>query len=218
MRLINAIQHSIDRIIEASTVQTAFGPIISKLRTESEGTEGGSRPNRWCNSHLSNTLASDREQVKPKNTGSSEVPPRRSRSANTEIDTHCNSAPNSSAQQDESANDDVEHSRVPSAMLTEPSPEPETFRNCFFRVKPSSTAGFGAFALSDIMRGQTILIEKALFHASNDRLYDEIDKLTPSMKEAFDRMHAHQPRVCNNGFKDRAAIFKTNRQVSALRS
>jgi hypothetical protein len=87
---------------------------------------------------------------------------------------------------------------------------PECFRNDFFEVKKSTLAGFGAFAVKEIPWGQIILIEKTLFRANDDTLFDEIDKLTPWEKQAYDRMHAHSnhPSVLRD-----KAIFQTNRYV-----
>jgi hypothetical protein len=91
--------------------------------------------------------------------------------------------------------------------------DPRTYRNEFFEIKKSLLAGYGAFALQDLKWGQTILIERALFHANNITLFDKIDKLTPSNKQAFERMHAHSIKP---GHSRVAAIFRTNRYVCHL--
>ncbi|KAI0126588.1 hypothetical protein BJ170DRAFT_412278 [Xylariales sp. AK1849] len=89
----------------------------------------------------------------------------------------------------------------------------EAYRNEFFEVKKSPLAGLGAFALQGLNWGQTILVEKALFTANDVTLYDEIDKLTSSLKQAFERMHAYST---SPGFGRHAAIFRTNRYASIL--
>lgn len=96
-------------------------------------------------------------------------------------------------------------------LVIGPLPQPETFSNGIFEVRSSATAGFGAFALRDITRGQTILIEKALFHATYNSLYDELERLETPLLQAFGRMHAHVPKALNGSTDHRVAIFKTNR-------
>lgn len=97
------------------------------------------------------------------------------------------------------------------AAPIEPIAEPETFRNEFYEVKKSTTAGYGAFALQKLVRGQTILIEKSLFHADNATLRTELKKLSPDLRAAFDRMHGHGIGEYDTMLLRRIAIFKTNR-------
>ena len=92
-----------------------------------------------------------------------------------------------------------------------PIAEPESFRNEFYEVKRSTTAGYGAFALRNLVRGQTILIEKSLLHADNSTLRNELKKLAPELRQAFDRMHGHGIGECDTMLLRRIAIFKTNR-------
>ncbi|KAK6219401.1 hypothetical protein LQW54_002133 [Pestalotiopsis sp. IQ-011] len=101
----------------------------------------------------------------------------------------------------------------PPASVTaplEPIPQPESFQNEFYEVKRSDVAGFGAFALSKLVKGQTILIEKSLFHADNYSLRDEINKLAPDLRRAFERMPSHGVKSYAGRHEKRAAIFKTN--------
>lgn len=105
--------------------------------------------------------------------------------------------------------DGVPHTSVTAPL--EPIPNPEDFHNEFYEVKRSDVAGFGAFALCKLVQGQTILIEKSLFHADNYSLRDEINKLAPDLRRAFERMPSHGVKAYAGRHEKRAAIFKTNR-------
>ncbi|ETS81942.1 hypothetical protein PFICI_06944 [Pestalotiopsis fici W106-1] len=91
-----------------------------------------------------------------------------------------------------------------------PMARPESFRNEFYEVKQSATAGYGAFALQKLVEGQTILIEKSLFHAHDKTLRSEIRKLSPELRRAFDRMHGNGIHEHSTILERRDAKFKTN--------
>jgi hypothetical protein len=112
------------------------------------------------------------------------------------------------------SNDDTATEQTPAHSVSAPIgpiAEPESFRNEFYEVKRSATAGYGAFALQNLVRGQTILIEKSLLHADNSTLRNELKKLAPELRQAFDRMHGHGIGECDTMLLRRIAIFRTNR-------
>jgi hypothetical protein len=106
-----------------------------------------------------------------------------------------------------------EYPKCPPPTPVSPCDRPETFRNAFFEVKSSILAGFGAFALKNLKWSQTILVEKALFHADRQTLFDELDRLTPSLKQAYYRMHAH-PSWSAPSQPKAVSIFTTNRYTA----
>lgn len=105
-----------------------------------------------------------------------------------------------------------EYPLCPPPTPVEPDEQPENFSNGFFEIKSSLLAGFGAFALKNLRWGQTILVEKALFHADRQTLFDELDRLTPSLKQAYYRMHAHAHWLWPHQGRT-FSIFATNRYV-----
>ncbi|RYP41106.1 hypothetical protein DL767_001267 [Monosporascus sp. MG133] len=88
-----------------------------------------------------------------------------------------------------------------------PSSNPEGFSNRYFAIKRSDISGLGAFAQRDLKRGWTIHVERAVIEATEKTFYDELDKLTPDLKQAFSRLHAYfeTPNVDPN-----MAILRTN--------
>ncbi|RYP16570.1 hypothetical protein DL765_005031 [Monosporascus sp. GIB2] len=88
-----------------------------------------------------------------------------------------------------------------------PSSNPEKFSNRYFAIKRSNISGLGAFAQRDLKRGWTILVERAIIEATEQTFYDELDKLTPDLKQAFSRLHAYfeTPNLDPN-----MAILRTN--------
>lgn len=203
-------------MIEAATIQTAFGPIISMSRKDMRLVQASSQHKIRCDREPSATASPLREPVDPKylKNDQDNKPTKDGGSSSGDVRNLIASMPG--GQRKGAQDEDEKHPRAPLVKPIEPSPEPERFNNGYIEIRSSSTAGFGAFALSDITRGQTLLIEKALFHASNDSLYDEMDNLTPPLKRAFDRLYAHNPRNCGGSGKDRASIFRTNRYVPTL--
>ncbi|RYP78320.1 hypothetical protein DL769_003198 [Monosporascus sp. CRB-8-3] len=95
-----------------------------------------------------------------------------------------------------------------------PSSNPEEFSNRYFAIKRSDISGLGAFAQRDLKRGWTIHVERAVIEATEKTFYDELDKLTPDLKQAFSRLHAYfetpnlDPNLAilrTNGFDSRTA-------------
>jgi hypothetical protein len=200
-----AVIHSADKEMEACTIQTPFGPVFENIHAkepqkapENEGTNqpditiGGTGPNGTPVRNPGGRAGGQR-QPNGGNPGANLPPPGRAppgaRPSGPEIP--------------------VGHPEYPRGPPSSPI-SPTRFKNEFFQIRKSLLAGFGAFALQDLHRGQTILVEKSLFRANDITLYDEIDKLTPSNKQEFERMHAHSTTP---GFSRHAAIFRTNRYV-----
>ncbi|KAH8204001.1 hypothetical protein TruAng_001812 [Truncatella angustata] len=188
---------SVDKKIKAATLQTAFGPVINMGHKNSHSSSDGSMSASFGREPVKQPPSIKKE---PPNTDNRPVGNRGNGSG----------ASNGHGQRRDPREDDEEHPRAPPTSPIEPTPEPESFNNRLFMIRASLTAGFGAFALQSLHRGQIILVEKALFHADNMSLYDEIEKLTSSLKQAFDRMHAHNASSYPDGGLDRAAIFGTN--------
>ncbi|RYP61151.1 hypothetical protein DL771_010225 [Monosporascus sp. 5C6A] len=95
-----------------------------------------------------------------------------------------------------------------------PSSNPEEFSNRYFAIKRSDISGLGAFAQTDLKRGCTIHVERAVIEATEQTFYDELHKLTPDLKQAFSRLHAYfetpnlDPNMAilrTNGFANRTA-------------
>ncbi|KAK9802521.1 hypothetical protein AB5N19_08335 [Seiridium cardinale] len=200
----------IDRKIEAATIQTPFGPLVAMPSDESNRTsEGTVTPQAHSNScsvacepiQPGDTDSGQRPQPNGADTGS--ISSMLGRSQSESLD-------GAGGLRESPEDVDQKYSRAPPPTPTEPTSEPERFRNNFLEIRPSATAGFGAFALKNMIQGQIILIEKSLFRANNNTLYDEIEKLTPSLLQAYDRMHAHVRRAYEGGPRNRAAIFRTN--------
>ncbi|RYP52758.1 hypothetical protein DL768_002187 [Monosporascus sp. mg162] len=100
--------------------------------------------------------------------------------------------------------------RIPHLPLS----NPEEFSNRYFAIKRSDISGLGAFAQRDLKRGWTIHVERAVIEATEKTFYDELDKLTPDLKQAFSRLHAYfetpnlDPNMAilrTNGFANRTA-------------
>ncbi|KAI1077404.1 hypothetical protein F5B20DRAFT_274398 [Whalleya microplaca] len=68
--------------------------------------------------------------------------------------------------------------------------KPEEYSNEFFEIKESRFGGRGAFAKKDLKEGEIILAERALFKSSKTALYDDLEKLKPEHRAAYNRLHA----------------------------
>jgi hypothetical protein len=79
-----------------------------------------------------------------------------------------------------------------------------------FIIRESALSGNGAFALRDLVKGEEVLVERALFHAHKSTLYNEFDKLSLSDQKAFRQLHAYFPSPNTDQLY---AIFRTNRLV-----
>ncbi|KAI1436864.1 hypothetical protein GGR50DRAFT_701224 [Xylaria sp. CBS 124048] len=83
----------------------------------------------------------------------------------------------------------------------------ETFKNEYFEVKQSPTAGLGCFAVRDMEPGTLILVEKMLFEAITTEVKDKVERLTEEQKKAYFRLHGHK---ANPTEEIHAAIWGTN--------
>lgn len=73
-----------------------------------------------------------------------------------------------------------------------PSPEPAaraSFKE-FFEIRPSKLGGLGAFAVRELRRGQTILVERPLLWTTHFRLLPDFHKLSETAREAFLGLHS----------------------------
>ncbi|KAI1209183.1 SET domain-containing protein [Annulohypoxylon truncatum] len=84
---------------------------------------------------------------------------------------------------------------------------PEKYHNQFIEVKKSMLGGNGVFSKVDLKRGQLILVERPQIVTCPESLYNALDELTPEVRSAFLRMHAHKRHPDQD---DRQAIFLTN--------
>lgn len=107
-------------------------------------------------------------------------------------------------------------SEFPSAVALDPAPLPLTplptidiiFENEHFAVKRSKIAGWGAFAVRELKRGDRILVEKPLFTANNTTLFKDFDKLSQPLREIALGLHASSS--CKPGTPKIKAIWTTN--------
>lgn len=176
---------SIDKEIKASTVRTAFGPVIRTLTKHHQQQDTESKAIKSVPGHRRTGYPAQHPTQDDGTDPMNQLPPNGSPLLGYQLPS------------------------LPAPI--EPSPKPEHFKNSAFEIRLSSTAGYGAFSLINLSRGQTILIEKALFHANDVSLFDELEKLNPCLRQAFDRMYGHNAKPVNESLVDRAAIFRTNR-------
>ncbi|KAJ4296986.1 hypothetical protein N0V88_003902 [Collariella sp. IMI 366227] len=59
----------------------------------------------------------------------------------------------------------------------------------FFKIWPSKLGGLGAFAVRELRRGQTILVERPLLRTTHFRLLPDFHKLSEGAKTAFLGLH-----------------------------
>lgn len=73
-----------------------------------------------------------------------------------------------------------------------PSPEPAARASFeeFFDIRPSRLGGLGAFAVRELRRGQTILVERPLLRTTHFRLLPDFHKLSETAREAFLSLHS----------------------------
>lgn len=81
------------------------------------------------------------------------------------------------------------------------------FANDFFEVRRSPVAGWGAFAKKKLRRGDRILIERALYHATHEEVQAAFEELPEDEKKMADDLHAHYSR---DGETNAEAIWNTN--------
>ncbi|KAK2061431.1 SET domain-containing protein [Colletotrichum caudatum] len=87
------------------------------------------------------------------------------------------------------------------------------FVNEFFEIRRSPTAGWGAFAVKTLNRGDQILVEKALYHATHENVTSSVQKLPERERAIANDMFAHHSR---DGETLEEAIWSTNSFVSRL--
>ncbi|KAI1649892.1 uncharacterized protein F4817DRAFT_369300 [Daldinia loculata] len=103
----------------------------------------------------------------------------------------------------EAAAKSLGYGRIPYEYLV----NPEEYGNQYFEVKKSRLGGNGAFAKTDLRKGQLILAERPILTASPVTLYQDIELLAPELQAAFYRMHGHKRSPDHD---KRQAIFLTN--------
>ncbi|KAK1987548.1 hypothetical protein LZ30DRAFT_702377 [Colletotrichum cereale] len=87
------------------------------------------------------------------------------------------------------------------------------FANEFFEIRRSPTAGWGAFAVKTLTRGDQILVEKALYHATHENVTRSVQELPEKERAIANDMFAHRSR---DGETLEEAIWSTNSFVSCL--
>ncbi|KAK2017175.1 SET domain-containing protein [Colletotrichum eremochloae] len=87
------------------------------------------------------------------------------------------------------------------------------FANEFFEIRRSPTAGWGAFAIKKLRRGDQILVEKALYHAKHENVTCSVQALPEKERAVANDMFAHYSR---DGETLEEAIWSTNSFVSRL--
>ncbi|KAF5018351.1 hypothetical protein F66182_9671 [Fusarium sp. NRRL 66182] len=90
-------------------------------------------------------------------------------------------------------------------------PAPATrsiFENHYFTVARSAIAGWGAFAARDLKCGDLILVEKPLFTADSNTIFQEFDKLSAPLRETALGLHANDS--CKPGLPKLKAVWMTN--------
>ncbi|KAI1879968.1 hypothetical protein JX265_001589 [Neoarthrinium moseri] len=209
------LKSSVDKAIQNATIRTPFGPIISTSANEPARAVAESTDSNQVTTPDSTSM--DDPDFAPHG-GQSHTSQRQEAAATPS----CGIA--SYDNQTDSANGHLQNSqddcrspegdggdrspRSPTSFI-DPVDHPESFRNEVLAIQPSPLAGLGAFALKDISRGQTILIERALFRANDDTLCDQIDDLKPSLRQAYERMHAYENKETSIGGRV-FALFHTN--------
>ncbi|KAK1585267.1 uncharacterized protein LY79DRAFT_704911 [Colletotrichum navitas] len=87
------------------------------------------------------------------------------------------------------------------------------FANEFFEIRRSPTAGWGAFAVKTLSRGDQILVEKALYHATHENVTSSVQELPEKERAVANDMFAYYSR---DGETLQEAIWSTNSFVSRL--
>ncbi|EFQ31899.1 uncharacterized protein GLRG_07043 [Colletotrichum graminicola M1.001] len=87
------------------------------------------------------------------------------------------------------------------------------FANEFFEIRRSPTAGWGAFAVKTLSRGDQILVEKALYHATHENVTSSVQDLPEKERAIANDMFAYYSR---DGETLQEAIWSTNSFVSRL--
>lgn len=94
-------------------------------------------------------------------------------------------------------------------VKTTPSPH---FRNNFFAVARSETAGWGAFAAKTLGRGDVILRERPLMVADRSSVFSEYEKLDSTARQLALSLHANE--YCKPGTPLIQTVWATNWYVA----
>lgn len=92
-------------------------------------------------------------------------------------------------------------------IIYKTSPGPQ-YQNEYFEVAESKVAGWGAFALKILRRGDTIMREKPLFVADHSCLFQEYDKLDKQAKRVALSLYANE--LFKSGLPRIQGVFETN--------
>ncbi|KAF3810492.1 hypothetical protein GCG54_00013732 [Colletotrichum gloeosporioides] len=90
---------------------------------------------------------------------------------------------------------------------------PVIFQNDFFEVRRSPVAGWGAFATRKLDKGDQILVEKALYHATYEDVESSVLRLPEHEQKVANDLHAHFGR---DGESKAQAVWNTNAFASKL--
>ncbi|KAF6844314.1 set domain-containing protein 5 [Colletotrichum musicola] len=81
------------------------------------------------------------------------------------------------------------------------------FSNEYFEVRRSPVAGWGAFAKKKLVKGEQILVERALYHASHEEVAKSVRDLPEQEKQIANDLHAFFSR---DGECKEEAVWSTN--------
>ncbi|KAJ0292575.1 hypothetical protein CBS470a_002676 [Colletotrichum nupharicola] len=90
---------------------------------------------------------------------------------------------------------------------------PIIFQNEFFEIRRSPVAGWGAFATRKLDKGDQILVEKALYHATYEDVESSVLNLHEHEQKVANDLHAHFGR---DGETKAQAVWNTNAFASKL--
>ncbi|KAI8263724.1 hypothetical protein K4K58_012770 [Colletotrichum sp. SAR11_239] len=90
---------------------------------------------------------------------------------------------------------------------------PIIFQNEFFEIRRSPVAGWGAFATRKLDKGDQILVEKALYHATYEDVESSVLGLQEHEQKVANDLHAHFGR---DGETKAQAVWNTNAFASKL--
>ncbi|KAI8306161.1 hypothetical protein K4K59_011628 [Colletotrichum sp. SAR11_240] len=90
---------------------------------------------------------------------------------------------------------------------------PVIFQNEFFEIRRSPVAGWGAFATRKLDKGDQILVEKALYHATYEDVEPSVLNLHEHEQKVANDLHAHFGR---DGETKAQAVWNTNAFASKL--
>ena len=89
-----------------------------------------------------------------------------------------------------SADQQEEEDRTPPPPPPSPEPAARASFEEFFKIQPSRLGGLGAFAVRELRRGETILVERPLLRTTHFQLLPDFHKLSEAAREAFLSLHS----------------------------